>query len=171
MNGFFKFVVRGNVIGLAVGVVIGGAFAALVTSFVGAFLTPLIGVATSNVGDYSNQSFSIGKNVFPYGHFINGAIAFLLTAAAIYFLVVVPVNKVVEEFNPHHDLSKAKRSCPECLQTIPAQARRCSFCTSHVEPILDADDGKFTEEVPGEISLSGGVPAIKMPEAEAAKAE
>lgn len=158
MDGFFKFVLRGNVIGLAVGVVIGAAFSGVVTAFVAAFLTPLVTWATSNVGDYSKLSFHLGHSSFAYGAFINAFIAFLLTAAAIYFLVVLPVNKVSEELNPHHDLSKAKRACPECLTQIPAMARRCSACTSMVEPILDEDSTILIEAAPGEISLAATAP-------------
>lgn len=155
MNGFFKFVIRGNVVGLAVGVVIGAAFSTLVAAFVTAFLSPLVAWATSNVGDYSKMAFHLGKATFGYGAFINALIAFALTAAAIYFLVVLPVNKISEELNPHHDLTKAKRACPECLTQIPAMARRCSACTAHVEPILDEDSAKLIESTPGEIELSG----------------
>jgi large conductance mechanosensitive channel len=154
MNGFFKFVIRGNVVGLAVGVVIGAAFSTLVASFVGAFLSPLVGWATSNVGDYSKMAFHLGKSTFGYGTFINAVIAFALTAAALYFLVVLPVNKISEELNPHHDLSRAKRPCPECLTPIPAMARRCSACTARVEPILDEDSDKLIDQTPGEIALT-----------------
>jgi large conductance mechanosensitive channel len=164
MNGFVKFVVRGNVIGLAVGVVIGGAFAAMVTAFTGAFLTPLIGWATGGIGDYSKKVFTLGKTTFPYGTFINAGISFLLTAATLYFLIVLPVNKISEELNPHHDLSHAKRACPECLQQIPARARRCSFCTSHVTPILDEDSTALTDDAPGEIPLRTALPELRMPE-------
>ena len=168
MNGFIKFVVRGNVIGLAVGVVIGAAFAAMVTAFTGAFLTPLIGWATGGIGDYSKKVFTLGKTTFPYGTFINAGISFLLTAATLYFLIVLPVNKITEELNPHHDLSHAKRACPECLQQIPARARRCSFCTSTVSPILDADSTELTDDAPGEIPLRTELPELKMPEPAAA---
>jgi large conductance mechanosensitive channel len=153
MNGFFKFVIRGNVVGLAVGVVIGAAFSTLVAAFVSAFLSPLVAWATSNVGDYSKMAFHLGKATFGYGAFINALIAFALTASAIYFLVVLPVNKISEELNPHHDLTKAKRACPECLTQIPAMARRCSACTAHVEPILDVDSSSLIESTPGEIEL------------------
>lgn len=169
MDGFFKFVLRGNVIGLAVGVVIGAAFSTLVTAFVGSFLSPLVTWATSNVGDYSKLDFHLGRTTFTYGLFINSLIAFVLTAAAIYFLVVLPVNKISEELNPHHDLSKSKRTCPECLSRIPAMARRCSACTAIVSPILDEDSPNLIEEAPGEISLSATTPiALKTG---AAKAE
>jgi large conductance mechanosensitive channel len=164
MNGFVKFVVRGNVIGLAVGVVIGAAFATMVTAFTGAFLTPLIGWATGGIGDYSKKVFTLGKTTFPYGTFINAGISFLLTAATLYFLIVLPVNKLTEELNPHHDLSRAKRACPECLQQIPARARRCSFCTSTVSPIIDEDSVLLTDEAPGEIPLQTRLPELKLPE-------
>jgi len=164
MNGFVKFVVRGNVVGLAVGVVIGAAFASMVTAFTGAFLTPLIGWATGGIGDYSKKVFTLGKTTFPYGTFINAGISFLLTAATLYFLIVLPVNKLTEELNPHHDLSRAKRACPECLQQIPARARRCSFCTSSVSPILDEDSPGLTDDIPGEIPLRTDLPEMKLPE-------
>ena len=166
MNGFAKFVVRGNVIGLAVGVVIGAAFSAMVTAFTGAFLTPLIGWATGGIGDYSQKHFSLGKTTFPYGLFVNAGISFLLTAATLYFLIVLPVNKLTEELNPHHDLSHSKRPCPECLQQIPARARRCSFCTSTVSPILDEDSPLLTDDVPGAIPLRAELPEMREPEPE-----
>ena len=169
MDGFFKFVLRGNVVGLAVGVVIGAAFSTLVTAFVGAFLSPLVTWATSYVGVYGKLAFHLGNTSFAYGLFINSLIAFVLTAAAIYFLVVLPVNKLSEELNPHHDLSKSKRPCPECLSQIPAMARRCSACTAVVEPIIDEDSPSLIESVPGEISLTVTAPiSLK---AETAKAE
>jgi large conductance mechanosensitive channel len=173
MNGFFKFVIRGNVIGLAVGVVIGAAFSTVVAAFVGAFLTPLVTWATSSAGSYSNMKFSLGRVGhggvnFVYGPLINAVIAFLLTAAAVYFLVVLPVNKIAEALNPFHDLAKAKRSCPECLTQIPAEAKRCSSCTAVVEPITDETSELLIEEVPGAISLGGSAPSISL---EAAKAE
>jgi large conductance mechanosensitive channel len=158
MDGFFKFVLRGNVIGLAVGVVVGAAFSTLVSAFVGSFLSPLVSWATSNVGDYSKLTFHLGKSTFAYGLFINALIAFALTASAIYFLVVLPVNKISEELNPHHDLAKSKRACPECLSQIPAMARRCSACTAAVEPIIDMDSPNLIEDAPGEISLAALTP-------------
>jgi large conductance mechanosensitive channel len=168
VNGFFKFVIRGNIVGLAVGVVIGAAFSTLVSSFVSAFLSPLIAWATSSVKDYSNMKFTLGQSVFEYGTFINAVISFVLTAAAIYFLIVLPINKITEELNPHHDLGKAKRSCPDCLSQIPAKAKRCSFCTAVVEPIVDEDSDKLIEATPGEIPLSSTLPSISIkPEASA----
>jgi large conductance mechanosensitive channel len=162
MNGFFKFVIRGNIVGLAVGVVIGAAFSSLVQAFVSAFLSPLIAWATSSVRDYSSMQFSLGHSAFVYGAFINAVISFLLTASAIYFLVVLPINKITEELNPHHDLGKAKRACPECLSQIPAKAKRCSNCTAVVEPILDEDSDALIEPIPGEIPLSSTMPSITL---------
>lgn len=162
MNGFFKFVIRGNVIGLAVGVVIGAAFSSLVTSFVGAFLTPLVGWATGHVGDYSGMQWTLGRTEFHYGIFLNAAVSFLLTAGALYFLIVLPINKISEELNPHHDLSKAKRACPECLTQVPALARRCSACTAVIEQVVDEDSLTLVEKLPGEIALgASGAFAIK----------
>jgi large conductance mechanosensitive channel len=171
MNGFFKFVIRGNVVGLAVGVVIGAAFSGVVQAFVSAFLSPMVDWATSNVGDYSKMAFHLGKTTFGYGNFINAFIAFVLTAAAIYFLVVLPVNKITEELNPHHDLTKAKRACPECLTQIPAVARRCSACTAMVEPIIDEDSDKLIEAIPGEIALTAPLSLTVKSAESAAKAE
>jgi large conductance mechanosensitive channel len=171
VQGFLKFVIRGNVIGLAVGVVIGAAFAAMVTSFVGAFLTPLVGWATGHVGDYSAMEWHLGKTEFHYGVFINAVISFLLTAAALYFLIVLPINKISEELNPHHDLSKAKRSCPECLTQIPALATRCCACTAIVIPVQDEDSAVLIGRAPGEISLGTSSSAISIKTAEPAKAE
>jgi large conductance mechanosensitive channel len=174
LNGFFKFVIRGNVVGLAVGVVIGAAFSTVVAAFVGAFLTPLVTWATSNAGSYTDMKFSLGQPghgqvSFQYGLFVNAFIAFLLTAAAVYFLVVLPINKITETLNPYHDLSKAKRSCPECLTPIPAQAKRCSSCTAVVEPIADENSDELIEATPGGIALSGPAPTINV--AAVAKAE
>jgi large conductance mechanosensitive channel len=168
MNGFFKFVVRGNVVGLAVGVVIGAAFSSLVAAFVKAFLSPWLDVIGRAGGQFDDKVFHVGKTEFPYGSFINALIAFVLTAGVIYFLVVLPVNKLAEELNPHHDLARAKRACPDCLQQIPAIARRCSYCTSHVDPITDEDSLALVEEKAGEISLSGPV-SFKMPAGQAAE--
>ena len=156
LNSFFKFVIRGNVIGLAVGVVIGAAFTALVGSFVAAFLAPIVEVVTRIGGKYGDAKFYVGTTPFPYGLFINGLISFVMVASVVYFFVVMPVNKITEELNPHHDLGKAKRACPDCLSQIPARARRCSNCTSHVEPIQDDDSEALIEETPGRIALIGG---------------
>ena len=130
MRGFRTFLLRGNVIDMAVGIVIGVVFSAFVSDFVKAFLTPLVGEATGSVGDFSNRGVTIGKVLFPYGGFINGALALVLTAAVLYYIVVLPTNRLTARFEPHTDEVAPKRDCPECLSSIPVQARRCAFCTA-----------------------------------------
>ncbi len=137
MKGFRGFVLRGNVVDLAVGVVIGAAFTGVVTALVRAFLTPLVGLATGAAGDFSHRVVTVHHVQFPYGAFIDAAITFALTAVALYFLVVLPVNRLHERFTPHHDVQAPKRDCPECLSAIPAQAGRCAFCTAELVRTLD----------------------------------
>lgn len=161
MHGFIKFVVRGNMVGLAVGVVIGGLFSSLVQAFVATFITPVISLISGHNGAFASASWHWGQTTVNYGAFINALITFVLIAAAIYFLVVLPINKIAEAMNPFHDLAKAKRACPECLSQIPAQATRCSFCTVAVTPITDDMSDQLIEAVPGEIALEGA-PAIEL---------
>ncbi|QKW17872.1 large conductance mechanosensitive channel protein MscL [Kitasatospora sp. NA04385] len=137
MKGFRGFVLRGNVVDLAVGVVIGAAFSGVVTALVRAFLTPLVGLATGAVGDFSRRTVSIHHVEFPYGGFIDAVITLLLTALVLYFVVVLPFNKLHERFAPHQDVQAPKRDCPECLSAIPARAIRCAFCTAELAPMPD----------------------------------
>ncbi|MFD0276096.1 large conductance mechanosensitive channel protein MscL [Kitasatospora sp. NPDC127111] len=132
LKGFRSFLLRGNVVDLAVGIVIGAAFTAVVTGFVTAFLTPLVGVATGAVGDFTQKTFSVAGTRFPYGVFVNALISFVLVAAVIYFVVVVPVGKLQAKLEGAKPAPAAKADCPECLSPIPAAAVRCSFCTSEV---------------------------------------
>ncbi|MER6032078.1 large conductance mechanosensitive channel protein MscL [Streptomyces sp. NPDC001851] len=132
VKGFRNFLLRGNVVDLAVGIVIGAAFTAVVNGFVRAFLTPLVGLATGSVGDYSNRSFTVARTTFPFGAFLNAVFSFVLTATVMYFLVVLPVNKLHDRFLSSKDVEAPKAECPECLSSIPAAARRCSFCTAAV---------------------------------------
>ena len=134
MKGFRKFLLRGNVVDLAVGVVIGAAFTGVVQGFVKAFLTPLIGVFAGQAGDFGNAYFLVGKTKFAYGDFINVAISFLITAAVVYFLVVLPISKLTARFATKADVDAPKKDCPECLSSIPAAASRCAFCTAPVQP-------------------------------------
>ncbi|MFD8704948.1 large conductance mechanosensitive channel protein MscL [Kitasatospora sp. NPDC059648] len=131
-KGFRSFLLRGNVVDLAVGIVIGAAFTAVVTGFVSAFLTPLVGVATGAVGDFTQKTFEVGGTKFPYGLFVNAVIGFVLVSAVIYFAVVVPVGKLQDRFEKSKPAPAAKVDCPECLSSIPAAAIRCSFCTTEV---------------------------------------
>ncbi len=130
LSGFRDFVLRGNVIDLAVAVVIGAAFGAVVTAFVEDLVTPLIG-AFGGVPDFSAIFFTINGSQFKIGHFINAVLSFLVIAAVIYFFVVVPVNQVKarQKVEPP-PAAPATRECPECLSKIPAMARRCAFCGS-----------------------------------------
>lgn len=130
MDGFRKFLLRGNVVDLAVAVVIGAAFGAVVTAFVGAFLTPLVGLFTGAAGDFSRQSFDVADVVFPYGQFVQALLSFVLIAAVVYLLVVKPLNRLMERFATEPDVDTPTVECPECLSKIPVAARRCAFCTS-----------------------------------------
>ncbi|MDQ6665146.1 MAG: large conductance mechanosensitive channel protein MscL [Acidobacteriota bacterium] len=132
MKGFRAFILRGNVVDLAIAVVIGGAFGAIVTAFVKDLLTPLI-AAIVGKPDFSAIAFTINGSKFLIGDFINALISFLLIAAAVYYFVVIPVGLLMArakrgEIPPDPTTKK----CPECLSEIPLAARRCAFCTSEV---------------------------------------
>ncbi len=129
LSGFGKFLMRGNVIDLAVAVVIGGAFGAIVTALVKDLVTPLI-AALVGKPDFSALTFTINNSKFLYGDFINALVSFLLIAFAIYFFVVVPMTKVTSRFAKPAEAPPAVRACPECLSDIPAAAHRCKFCTA-----------------------------------------
>ena len=128
MKEFREFILRGNVVDLAVAVVIGAAFAAVVNSFVADILTPLLGLL--GLPDFREASVTVGNAEVRYGLFLNALIAFLLVAAAIFFFVVRPMNALAERSKTGREEAPATKECPECLSSIPARARRCSFCTS-----------------------------------------
>jgi large conductance mechanosensitive channel len=126
---FRDFILRGNVIDLAVGIVIGAAFGATVTSFVSNVLTPLLGLL--HVPDFSKLSFNAGDTPVPYGLFLNQLITFVLIAAAIFFFVVKPVNAMTARLKkPEGDEESPIKTCPFCTLDIPAAATRCPNCTS-----------------------------------------
>jgi large conductance mechanosensitive channel len=129
VGGFQKFLLRGNVVDLAIAVVIGAAFAAVVSAFVAAFITPLVGVATGAAGDFSAKTFTAADVEFPYGMFVQAALTFLLTAAVVYFLVLRPVNALLERYKTEPEVESPTKQCPECLSNIPQAAARCAFCT------------------------------------------
>ena len=132
LNGFREFVLRGNVVDMAVGVVIGGAFGAIVTAFVKDLLTPLI-AALVGKPDFSAYVFEINGSKFLYGDFINAIVAFLLIAGAVYYFVVLPVNTLMARLKKDEAPSAPdKKTCPECQSDIPIAARKCAFCTSPV---------------------------------------
>jgi len=126
---FKDFVLRGNVVDLAVAVVIGAAFGALVAALVRDLLTPVI-AAVAGEPDFSDLSFSINGSRFLYGDFLNALLAFLSISAVVFFLVVKPVNLLMSRLGPKPE--ESTRDCPECLSKIPHAARRCAFCTAEV---------------------------------------
>ena len=130
LNGFKQFVLRGNVVDLAVAVVIGGAFGAVVTALVKDLLTPLL-AAIGGQPDFSAIAFTVRGSRFLIGDFTNAILSFLLIAAAVYFFVVLPINNLTARLRrgePAPDPTTKK--CPECLSDVPIAARRCAFCTS-----------------------------------------
>ena len=130
LSGFRQFLLRGNVIDLAVAVVIGGAFGAVIAALVKDLLTPLIG-AVVGAPDFSALSFSVNGSQFLIGDFINAVVSFLLITAAVYFVVVVPMNALAARRNRGiAPPDPTTRKCQECLSEIPIAARRCAFCTS-----------------------------------------
>jgi large conductance mechanosensitive channel len=126
---FRAFVLRGNVVDLAVGIVIGAAFGAVVTQFIAAFITPLLGVLTGGV-NIARRKFEISDVAFTWGAFVQAIIIFLATAAAVFFFIVKPINSLMERFKTQPEVESPTKTCAECLSNIPAPARRCAFCTS-----------------------------------------
>jgi large conductance mechanosensitive channel len=131
---FRDFVLRGNVVDLAVAVVIGAAFGAVVTSLVENLVTPLI-AAIGGQPDFSALAFEINGSRFGYGAFLNAILSFLIIAAVIFFLVLRPLNALLSALKPGKPVDTPTRACPECVSDIPATARRCAFCTATVTPV------------------------------------
>src|SRR2546428_5033556 len=128
LSGFKQFLLRGNVVDMAVGVVIGAAFAGVVGAFTKDLLTPLI-AAIVGKPDFSAISFTINNSIFLLGDFINAAVAFILVAAAVYFFVVTPINLLVARMRKAPaPADPTTKKCPECLSEIPIDARRCAHC-------------------------------------------
>jgi large conductance mechanosensitive channel len=131
MGGFKKFLLRGNLVDLAVAVVIGLAFGALVTALVADLITPLI-AAIGGKPNFANLTFTVNHSKFRYGAFINALISFLIIAAVVYFLVILPISKVLAMSAKAE--AATEKDCPECLSKIPLAARRCMYCTTVVAP-------------------------------------
>ena len=129
LKDFRSFILRGNVVDLAVGIVIGAAFVAVVTAFTEEMLTPLIALVGGG-GDFAKLDFSIAGSDFDYGIVLNAILAFILTAAVVFFLVVKPLNRLMERFKTEPEVEQTTKECSQCLSKIPAPARRCAFCTS-----------------------------------------
>ena len=130
---FRTFLLRGDVVDLAVAFVIGAAFGALVTALVADMITPII-AAIFGKPDFAGLSFTIHKSRFLYGDFINHVISFVVVAAAIFFFVVKPITVLMARRAKGEAPSPTRRSCPECLSEIPLAARRCAYCASQVSP-------------------------------------
>jgi large conductance mechanosensitive channel len=129
MKGFKAFLLRGNVVDLAVGVVIGIAFGAVITAFVKDLVTPLV-AALFGKPDFSSLSFTINNSKFLYGDFINAVLAFVIIGAVIYLFVVVPFTALVARSHKEPPADPTTKKCPECLSEIPIDAHRCAFCSS-----------------------------------------
>jgi large conductance mechanosensitive channel len=128
---FKQFVLRGNVIDLAVGIVIGAAFVAVVQAAVADLLTPLI-AAVFGQPDFSELTFEVNGSVFKYGHFLNALIAFVIVTMVVFVFVVKPMNALMSLSQRRESPDPSTRKCPECRSEIPIDARRCAFCTSEV---------------------------------------
>jgi large conductance mechanosensitive channel len=133
MKGFRKFLTRGNIIDLAVAVVIGVAFNAIVQALVKDLITPLISALVGDRIDFSSLSFHLHNATFTYGAVINAAVSFLVISAVVYWLIVAPAAKVTALTNRNRVATD--RPCPECTSTIPVAAKRCMYCTSEVPPV------------------------------------
>ena len=128
---FREFILRGNLVDLAVAVVIGTAFAAVIAALVADLVTPLIAAVGGNP-DFSELSLTINGSVFRYGHFLNALLTFLIVAGVMFFLVIKPINALLARRRTEPPTDEPTRDCPECLSEIPTAARRCAFCTAAV---------------------------------------
>lgn len=132
LKGFRDFILRGNVIDLAVAVVVGGAFNAIVTALVSDLITPFISAIGGNP-DFSELYFTINNSKFMIGHFINALISFVIIAAVIYFLIVTPMNKLLARVKKGEKIDPTEKQCPFCLSQVPIKATKCKFCTSKLD--------------------------------------
>jgi large conductance mechanosensitive channel len=152
MKGFRKFILRGNLVDLAVAVVIGTQFSGLVHSFVSSFVDPLLALIGGKP-NLNRFTFNVGKSTFTYGTFLTDALSFLISAAVVYFVIVLPVARLLHLFE--RDQAATERNCPECDRSIPIQARRCPECTS----VLVRDDRQ-----PVDVPAGGGPTPVMGPE-------
>jgi large conductance mechanosensitive channel len=138
MSGFRKFLFRGNLIELAVAVVIGVAFNAVVQSLIKDIITPLIGAAGGQP-HFGSLFFVVNKSHFLYGNFINALLSFVIIAAVVYYLLVAPSTRLAARLERQKEVTD--RECPECLSQIPIAAKRCMYCTAEVPPASPAPAG------------------------------
>lgn len=129
LKDFKAFILRGNVVDLAIGVAIGAAFTAVVGAFTTGLVTPLLAIP-GDKASFAEMSFSISGSEFLYGAVIDAIINFVIIAAALFFFVVVPVNHLMAKRKTEPDVESTTKECPECLSSIPLGARRCAFCTA-----------------------------------------
>ncbi|HEX6470809.1 MAG TPA: large conductance mechanosensitive channel protein MscL [Streptosporangiaceae bacterium] len=134
MRGFRTFLMRGNLVDLAVAFVVGAAFASMVKDFVTSFIGPLLAVFGGKP-DFTRLAFTVHQTRFPYGIFLTSTVAFLITAAIVYFIVVLPVGRFLAYLDRNKEASE--RDCPECLSPVPVAARRCRFCTAPIVPATE----------------------------------
>jgi large conductance mechanosensitive channel len=132
MSGFKAFLLRGNVVDLAIGFVIGAAFGTVIQALVKDLITPLV-AAIAGQPDFAGLYFTVNKSKFMYGDFINALIAFVILAAVVYYFVVVPYAGFRARFEKPPEPAPPTRECPECLSSIPEAARRCAFCGVELE--------------------------------------
>jgi large conductance mechanosensitive channel len=128
LSEFKQFLLRGNVVDLAIGVVVGAAFGTVTTSLVSDLLTPFI-AAIAQVPDFSNLSFTLNSSVFKYGHFINSLISFILVSGAVFFCVIKPMNMLIKMSRKEAPADPTTKKCSECMSEMPIQAKRCAHCT------------------------------------------
>ncbi|MEU4513844.1 large conductance mechanosensitive channel protein MscL [Nonomuraea wenchangensis] len=133
MGGFKQFLLRGNIVELAVAVIVGATFSGLVQALVTDLITPLIGAITGGrQPNFANYSFTVNGSVFKYGDFLNHLITFLIIAGIVYWLVVAPMTRLIRWVE--RDKKSSTKECPECLSDIPLEARRCANCTVELVP-------------------------------------
>jgi|GEM_PF-55850 len=163
LEGFRTFILRGNVIDMAIGIVIGAAFTSVVSAVVGDVITPLIPVPGGSISGLSFHPIWAGYDVHhqpimvDFGALINAIISFLIVAAVLYFFVVVPVNRLTKLYHPKEAESKKTKECPHCLQEVHTHATRCPFCTSHLTDASKKPEGAEEEEESGE-------PVLELPD-------
>ena len=131
LNEFRQFILRGSLVDLAVAVVIGAAFTAVVNALVSSLITPLV-AAIFGEPDFGDLAFTINDSRFAYGEFINALLTFLIVSAVVFFLVIKPVNALLERLKPDTPVDEETKDCPECISKVPRAARRCAFCTSQL---------------------------------------
>ena len=150
LGGFRSFILRGNVIDLAVGVMIGTAFTAIVTALVNDIITPLIPVAGTSLSALKFHDTLTNKDIL-WGAFIQAIISFVILALVIYFFIVLPVNGLMNRYKPHEKPAEPPptRDCPYCLSSVPAAATRCAYCTSPLPPLAPPQSAPPSQRPPG----------------------